>query len=127
MAGELTNPSYFRSRKQISGSTILAKRFVSPGVGEGEVLLPAAVTTDSAGVTTEDIPDQATGSVQVDGIAVVTCSAAVAANARVQSGTDGRAATAVTASQIRGRAINATTASGQDLYVELWKGRFIEP
>ncbi len=125
--GELTTGSVFRSRKNVSGSTIVAQRFVSPGTNEGEVVLPAAVTTDGAGVTTEDIPDQGTRSVQLEGIAAVLCSAAVAANARVQSGTDGRAATAVTASQIRGRAINATAGANEVLYVELWKGRFIEP
>lgn len=128
MASELTNPTWFRSGKNATGSTIVAKRFTVPdGSNVGQVKLPAAVTDVGEGVTTEDIPDGFTGSLQVEGIAKVTCSAAVNAGAYVQSGTDGRAATAVTGSAIRGRARNTTAGAGDDLEVELWKGRFIAP
>jgi len=124
---ELTNPTYFRSGKNVSGATILRRRFVSPGAAAGEVLLPAAVTTQGAGVTTEDIPDQGAGSVQVEGIGMVECSAAIAINALIQSGTDGRAATAATNSMVRGIAKTATAGAGEFVEVELWKGRFIAP
>ena len=125
--GELTQPTWFRSGKNVSGSTIVKRRFVSPGAAAGEVLLPAAVTTIGAGVTTEDIQDQLTGSVQYEGIALVECSAAIAVNALIQSGTDGRAATGVTASMIRGIAKNATAGAGEFVEVELWKGRALVP
>jgi hypothetical protein len=125
--GELTNPTYFRSGTNKSGSTIVKNRFVAPGATAGEVVLPAAVTTIGEGVTTEDIPDQGTGSLQVEGIALVECSAAIALNAFVQSGTDGRAATAAAASAIRGRAKSITNNPGELVEVELWKGRFIAP
>jgi hypothetical protein len=117
-----------RSGKNLTGSTILAKRFLAPdGTNPGQIRLPAAVTTFGEGVTTEDIPDGFTGSYQRDGIAIVTCSAAVNAGAYVQSGTDGRAATAATNSQIRGVAKNTTGGSGEDLEVELHNGRSIAP
>jgi hypothetical protein len=125
--GELTNATWFRSGTNKSGSTLVKNRFVAPGATAGEVGYPAAVTTVGEGVTTEDIPDQATGSVQRDGIALVECSAAIALNALVQSGTDGRAATAVTNSTIRGRAKSATSNPGELVEVELWNGRFIAP
>lgn len=126
---ELTNTTWFRSGKNLTGSTILAKRFLTPDTanGAGCVKLPAAVTTLGEGVSTEDIPDQTTGSYQRDGIAIVTSSAAIAVDDLIQSGTDGRAATAVTASAIRGRAKSATTGANQDVEVELWNGRFIAP
>jgi hypothetical protein len=124
---ELTNPTWFRSRKNVSGSTIPARRFVSPGAAAGEVLLPAAVTTIGEGVTREAIENNKTGSVQNDGIALVECSAAIAVNALVQSGTDGRAATGVTASMIRGIAKTATSAAGEFVEVELFKGRALVP
>jgi hypothetical protein len=128
MASELTNPTWMRSGKNGTGSTILAKRFLAPDAAlVGQIRLPAAVTTVGEGVTTEDIPDGYTGSYQRDGIAIVTCSAAVSAGAFVQSGTDGRAATAATASAIRGIAKSTTANAGEDLEVELWNGRFIAP
>jgi hypothetical protein len=124
---ELTNPTFFRSGKNVSGSTIVKRRFVSPGAAAGEVLLPAAVTTIGAGVTTEDIPDQLTGSLQYEGIALVECSTPIAVHALSQSGTDGRAATGVTGSMIRGLAKSATANAGEFVEVELWKGRALVP
>lgn len=124
---ELTNPTWFRSGKNVSGSTIVKRRFVSPGAGVGEVVLPAAVTTIGAGVTTEDIPDQAAGSVQYEGVAPVECSAAIALNALIQSGTDGRAATVASGSMIRGIARSATSGAGEFVDVELWKGKSLQP
>ena len=124
---ELTNPTWFRSGKNVSGTTIVKRRFVSPGAAAGEVVLPAAVTTLGAGVTTEDIPDQGAGSLQYEGIALVECSAAIALNALVQSGTDGRAATIASASMIRGIARSATAGAGEFVEVELFKGKSLQP
>ena len=124
---EVTNPTWMRSAKNLSGTTILKNRFVDPGATYQEMVLPPAVTSVGLGVTTEDAPDQSAISVQVEGVAQVVCSANIAINALVQSGTDGRAATAATNSAIRGRAKTATTAPGQLVEVELWKGRFIAP
>jgi hypothetical protein len=124
---EVTTGTVFRSGKNVSGATIVKNRFVSQGATYQEVVLPAAVTTQGYGVTTEDIPDQGTGSIQVEGVKEVECSAAVSIGALVQSGTDGRAATAATSSMIRGVARSATTGSGQLLEVELWVGRYIAP
>jgi hypothetical protein len=125
--GELTNPTWFRSGKNVSGTTLTKRRFMSPGTGVGEVILPAAVTTIGAGVTTEDIPDQATGSLQYDGVALVECSVAIALNALIQSGTDGRAAAAASGSMIRGIARSATSNAGEFCEVELWKGKSLQP
>jgi hypothetical protein len=125
--GELTQPTWFRTGKNVSGTALPRRRFVSPGAGVGEVVLPAAVTTIGAGVTTEEIPDQGSGSLQYEGIALVECSAAIALNALIQSGTDGRAATGVTGSMIRGIAKTATGAAGEFVEVELWKGRALVP
>lgn len=124
---DLTNPTWFRTAKNVSGATLVKNRFLAPGAAAGEYVLPAAVTTVGEGVTIEDIPNNAHKSIQVEGIAEVECSAAIAVNDFVQSGTDGRAATAATSSAIRGRAKTATTAPGQIVEVELWKGRFIAP
>jgi hypothetical protein len=116
-----------RTGKNLSGAAIGKNLFVDPGATQDEVTLPSAVTTVGCGVTTEDMPDQSTRSIQQEGLALVKCSAAIALNALIQSGTDGRAATAVTGSTIRGRAKSATTAANQLVEVELWKGRFIAP
>lgn len=124
---ELTNITWFRSGTNKSGSTIPKCRFLAPGATAGEIAFPSAATAVGEGVTTEDIPDQATGSYLRDGIALVECSAAVALNALVQSGTDGRAATAATGNMIRGRAKSATAGAGEFLEVELWNGRFPAP
>jgi hypothetical protein len=127
MPREITQPSYFRTGKNAGGSAIGKNLFVDPGAGQDEVVLPAAVTSVGCGVTSEDLPAGGTRSIQVEGVAQVVCSAAIALNALVQSGTDGRAATAAASSAIRGRARSATTAAGQLVEVELWKGRFIAP
>lgn len=124
---ELSNPTWFRSGTNKSGATIVKNRFLAPGATEGEIAYPSAVTAVGEGVSTEDIPDGYTGSYQREGIALVECSAAIAVNALVQSGTDGRAATAVTNSAIRGRAKTATSGAGELVEVELWNGRFIAP
>ena len=124
---ELSNATWFRSGTNKSGALIAKNRFLAPGATPGEVVYPAAVTTVGEGVSTEDIPDGYTGSYQRDGIALVECSAGIAINALVQSGTDGRAATAATNSAIRGRAKTATTTPGELVEVELWNGRFIAP
>lgn len=124
---ELTNPNWFRSGKNVSGSTLTKRRFMSPGAAAGEVVLPAAVTTMGAGVTTEDIPDQATGSLQYEGVALVEASAAIAVNALIQSGTDGRAATVASGSMIRGIARTAVAGAGEFVEVELFKGKSLQP
>lgn len=124
---ELSNPTWFRSGTNKSGATIVKNRFLAPGATPGEIAYPATVATVGEGVSTEDIPDGYTGSYQVEGIALVECSAAIAVNAFVQSGADGRAATAATNSAIRGRAKTATANAGELVEVELWKGRFIAP
>lgn len=125
---ELTNPTWFRTGLNKTGSTIPKCRFLAPdGTNPGQIRLPAAVTTFGEGVTTEDIPDQYAGSYQRDGIALVECSAAINAGAYVQSGTDGRAATAATNSQIRGVAKSTTGGPGEFVEVELHNGRSIAP
>ena len=124
---EVTTGTIFRTGINKSGTTIVKNRFISRGTTYREVVLPAAVTTLGEGVTTEDIVDQGAGSIQVEGVKEVECSAAIAIGDMVQSGTDGRAALAVTSSMIRGRAVSATTGSGQLVEVELWQGRFIAP
>lgn len=125
---EVTTGTPFRTKKNLTGTLIGKNLFVSMDTANYHgINLPAAVTTLGEGVTTEDIPDQGAGSVQVEGIKEVICSAAINIGDMVQSGTDGRAALAVTGSMIRGRALSATTGANQLVEVELWRGRFIAP
>jgi hypothetical protein len=125
---ETTQPTWFRSAKNKTVAAIVAQRFVDPDATNFQgIQLPSAVTTVGYGVTSEDIPIDGTGSIQIEGIAQVVCSAAIALGALVQSGTDGRAATAATNSAVRGRCVKATAGSGEVAEVELWKGRFIAP
>jgi hypothetical protein len=124
---EVTTGTPFRTGVNKSGSTIVKNRFISRGATYREVVLPAAVTTLGEGVTTEDIVDGGAGSIQVEGVKEVECSAAINIGDMIQSGTDGRAALAVTGSMIRGRAVSATTGASQLVEVELWQGRFIAP
>lgn len=124
---EITQPSYFRLAKNVSGTAIAKNLVVKPGTNAGEVVLPAAVTDVPCGVTYEDLPDQGWRSIQDGGKALIKASAAIAVHALVQAGTDGRVATAVTSSAIVGRAMNAAAAANDLVEVELWKGRFIAP
>jgi hypothetical protein len=124
---EITQPSYFRRGKNVSGSTIGKNLVVMRGTNEMEVQLPAAVTSRHFGVTSEDIPDQGVRSIQTEGKALIKCSAAVPVHTEVQAGTDGRIATAVTGSQIVGMTCNAGANANDLVEVELYKGRFIAP
>jgi hypothetical protein len=125
---ESTTGTPFRSKTNRSGATILAKRFVDPdGSYQGMRLPSAAGSTVGCGVTTEDTPDGATTSVQKEGIAEVVCSAAIALDALVASGTDGRAATATTGQVARGRCVKATANAGEAAEIELWQGRSLAP
>lgn len=125
---EVTTGTPFRSVRNFSGTQIGANLFVSQDTANYHgVVLPAAVTTLGYGATTEAIPDQGAGSVLVEGVAQVLCSAAVNIGDMLQSGVDGRCALAVTSSVIRGRAMSATTGANQLVEVELWEGRFIAP
>lgn len=126
---DLTNESPFRTAKNLTAGVLVKNRFLALDAanGAGAYRFPAAVTSVGEGVTLEDIPIGAHKSVQVRGIAEVECSAAVAYGDLVQSGTDGRAATAATGSVIRGLAKSATTAPGQLVEVELWFGRSLAP
>ncbi len=124
---EVTQPSYMRLGKNVNAA--IGKGLgVCAGVGVGEVVLPAAVTTDPLGVTIEDIPQGGHRSIQTGGKVMAKASAPIALHSRVQCGTDGRFATAVTNSAIWGRAM--TPAAGADglFELELWgPGRFIAP
>lgn len=124
MSGEYedTNPGYFRNGKNVTGSTIVARRFLDWGTNENEVTLPAATTSRKcAGVSCEALADQDTRSIQNEGIAIVEASAPINANTEVQSGTDGRAATATTGNIIRGRTKTPATGAGDFVAVDLYK------
>lgn len=125
--GEITQPSYMRLGKNVNAA--IGKGLgVIPGVGVGEVILPAAVTSVPGGVSTEDIPQNGHRTIQMGGKVAAKCSAAIALHALVQCGTDGRFATGVTASTIWGRAMTATAAANELFELELWgPGRFIAP
>ena len=127
MAAEITNPSYFRVGKNLSGTAIPVRRFVKAGATQYEVVLPAASTDVCEGVVTESLPDQGQRSIQMDGKAIVECSAAIALHALVMTDNTGRALTATTGNMIRGRAMSATANAGEFVEVELWKGRFVAP
>jgi len=123
---EITQPSYFRLGKNVNAA--IAKGLgVIVGVGQDEVILPAAVTSVPYAVTNEDLPQNGHRSVQTEGKVSAKCSAAIALYALVQCGTDGRFATAVTSSTIWGRAMSATANANEFFELELWKGRFISP
>lgn len=123
---EITQPSYMRLGKNVNAA--IGKGLgVIPGVGQDEVILPAAVTSVPYAVTTEDIPQNGHRSIQQEGKVAAKCSAAIALHALVQCGTDGRFATAATNSTIWGRAMSATANANELFELELWKGRFIAP
>ncbi|MCD6043154.1 MAG: hypothetical protein K0R40_2757 [Burkholderiales bacterium] len=123
---EITQPSYFRTAKNVNAA--IGKGLgVIPGVGQDEVILPAAVTSLPGGVTTEDLPQGGHRSMQVEGKVTAKGSAAIALHALIQCGTDGRFATAVTGSAIWGRAMSACAGADGLFELELWKGRFIAP
>jgi hypothetical protein len=125
--GEVTQPNWHRTAKNVSAAVIVKNVVVKRGAARDEALLPAAVTDQPWGVTTEDLPIGGTRSIQVEGVALIKVSAAIAIHARVQAGTDGRIATAATNSAIVGQALAAAAAADDIIPVELWKGRFIEP
>lgn len=124
---EVTQPSYFRLAKNVNAA--IGKGLgVIAGVGVGEVILPAAVTSDPLGVTVEPIEQNGHRSMQVGGKVMAKGSAAIALHARVQCGADGRFATAVAASTIWGRAMTACAGADGLFELELWTpGRFIAP
>jgi hypothetical protein len=124
--GEITQPSYFRLGKNVNAA--IGKGLgVITGVGVGEVVLPAAVTSIPYAVTTEDLPQNGHRSLQTEGKVTAKGSAAIALHALVQCGTDGRFATAATNSTIWGRAMTACAGADGFFELELWKGRFIAP
>lgn len=124
---EITQPSYFRNGKNVSGSAIGKNLVVMRGTNPGEIALPSGVTALHFGVTPEDVPDQGVRSIQTEGKALVKASAAIAVHQYVQAGVDGRVALAVTGSQIVGITMNAAAAANDLVEVELFKGRFIAP
>jgi type IV pilus biogenesis protein CpaD/CtpE len=126
-AREITQPSYFRTGKNLSGAAIGKNLVVDAGATQDEIVLPAGVTSLHVGVTEEDVPDQGTRSIQTEGKAKIKTSAAIAINTMVQAGTDGRIATAATSSTVIGITKQAATAANDVIEVELWKGRFIAP
>ena len=124
---EISQPSYFKTAKNVNAA--IGKGLgVMVGVAQDEVILPAAVTSVPRGVTTEDLPQNITRSIQTGGKVTAKGSAAIALHARVQCGVDGRFATAVTASTIWGQAMSACAGADGLFELELWTpGRFIEP
>lgn len=130
MAGqyEVTNPSYFRNGKNVTGSTLPVRRCLDWGTNENEVIAPSATTSRKcAGVACEAIADQETRSIQIEGIAIIEASAAINANTEFQSGTDGRIATATTGNIIRGRTKQAATGAGDFIACELYKTPVVAP
>lgn len=123
---EVTQPSYFRLGKNINAAIAKGLGLIV-GVGQDEVILPAAVTSVPYGVAVEDMPQLGHRSIQVEGKVQAKCSVAIALHALVQCGTDGRFATAATNSTIWGRAMSATGNPDEFFELELWKGRFIAP
>ena len=106
-----------------TGSTIATKLFVkstTTTTGEGAgIMLPAADTDPTVGVTMAAIATAARGDIQTAGIALVTASEAIAEGAEVSHGSDGKAKTAASGDYIDGVAKMACSADGDVIPVEL--------
>ncbi len=127
MAREITQPTYFRTGKNVSGSTIVKKKFVKRGAGQDEVVLGAAAADLIEGVTVEDIPNNGHRSIQTGGKALLLSGAAVALNALITCDAQGRGITAATGNLVKGQACSATSGADEEFEIELWTGRFVAP
>lgn len=102
-----------------SGSTIAAGLGVRrSGAVDDQVALPAAVTSVGWGVTKESIPDLGYGGIQTAGRVKAVCSAAIAVGALVDCDTAGKFLTHTTGT-IWGKALTATTTTGDEFELEL--------
>lgn len=100
-------------------AAIPANRIVVQSTAPDQVALAAVATAPYYGVTMGAIPVGITGDVQLAGKATIEAGAAVAKNVNVMADGFGRAILATAAAFVIGRTVNAATALGQVLEVEL--------
>jgi hypothetical protein len=119
----ITQPSCFRTGKNLGVSDIPAKRIVKAGATVDELALATAATDVFEGVTTEIIYAGKSQSVQCDGRAVLTAGAAVAIGDEITSDANGKGVTAVqsvgSTQRVIGTAKTATTGADEDFEIEL--------
>lgn len=102
-----------------SGSTIAAGLGVRrSGAVDDQAALPAAVTSVGWGVTKESIPNLGYGGIQTFGRVKAVCSAAITVGALVDCDTAGKFLPHTTGT-IWGKALTATTLTGDEFELEL--------
>ena len=119
----------FLSRGQVvsgvaEGGTINKHLLVALGTGNQQVKLPGAAKANCLGVTDENdgVTVGKEVAVIVSGVALMTASAAIAKGAEVEAaGTAGKIRTATTATYVVGVALEAASADGDLVPVEIRK------
>jgi len=101
-------------------TALAAYRFVKGGTAENQVV-PATTGTNKVRGVTLDRADASDGvSIQILGTALIEASAAIAIDAEVVSTADGKAvATTTSGDSVRGIALQAATASGDIIEIQL--------
>lgn len=118
----VTIPSNFRTVKNASGSDIPKCRIVQPGAAEMGAALASAVTQVLLGVTYDVLPNGASDSIQVSGVAIVETGGVFNYGVDLTTDATGRAVAATVvagAYRIIGRSQRASTGAGQFVPVEV--------
>jgi hypothetical protein len=113
------NPGLIKS--YIAGAAVSPCRLVKIGASPGLVVHNAAATTPTLGVTRENILAATGQRIDVihDGIAYVEAGAAIVLGVKVTSDSVGRAVTAVATNEQAGTALEAATAIGDLIRVDI--------
>ncbi len=111
--------SAVRPGLNVTGAAFGANLIVVQGAAQDQVSLATAATAPYYGVTLGTIPAGITGDIQTKGKATVAAGAAVAKNVNVMCDATSRAILATAGNNVLGRTVNAASAAGQILEVEL--------
>ncbi|MBA3775620.1 MAG: DUF2190 family protein [Betaproteobacteria bacterium] len=116
------NPGLIKN--YIAGAAVSPCRLVKIGAAAGYVIHNAAATTPTLGVTRENILAATGQRIDVihDGIAYVEAGAVVALGAKLTSDATGRAVTAVGTNEGAGTALEAATAAGDLIRMDIRRG-----
>lgn len=117
-------PEGLRSKKNVSGATILKGKLVKLDATTDDGIVPVAATTDAIyGVTLHDIADTVFGDVQTRGKAVAVAGAAITKGAQLMFGTGAKVITwsagAGTNAAMAGLAERSAAADNDEIEVEL--------
>lgn len=119
----ITQPTFFRTGKNLSGSDIPAKRILKDGATAGEIALASTVSDSFAGVSVETIVNGKTQSYQKDGRCVLTAGGAIAIGDSITSDANGKGITATQSpgatQRVIGKAATATAGADEDFELEM--------